>query len=242
MLEEIFNWADVITYPLKDKVELYRRVTELRLLGLKQLVQEGSTELFGKKVLGKGTVGIVVKGVFVGGIRVSVKIRRMDASRPSLLGEARILAEINLSGIGPQLIAASRNFLVWEYVDGIPIDKWILECSPSDLFNTLKLVLIQLWILDKIGVAHNELSRFSNHILVQKDGKPVIIDFESASYHKFRANIPQFLSFLLNENSKTARIIREKLAISPPREKVRDLLRYYKKGSVTLEDILDLLQ
>jgi putative serine/threonine protein kinase len=242
LLEEIREWAQIITYPVPYSEELFRRVTEFRMLGIKRFIEEGGVEVLGKRVLGKGTVGIVVRAEFIGGTSVAVKIRRLDASRPTLLREARILHKINALNVGPRLIAASRNFLVWKFVEGVPLDEWILKSSATEIRLTFSLILSQLWTLDRIGVAHNELSRFKDHILVQRDGTPVIIDFESSSENKFASNIPQFLGFLLNENSRLARILYEKLGVKKSREEIVQTLRNYKKGRASLYDIYALLE
>ncbi|MEZ0345431.1 MAG: serine/threonine protein kinase [Infirmifilum sp.] len=242
MSAEIFEWSRIITYPFYSWEDFVSRAVELQLLGVKRLFQEGKVEVFGKRVLGKGTVGIVVKAQFVDGTLVSVKIRRSDASRSSLLHEARILLKVNSVGVGPRLVAYSRNYLIWRFVNGVPIEAWITKCSSQELRQTLKLILEQLWILDQIGIAHNELSRFKEHVLVQNDGKPVIIDFESSTENKYRTNIPQFLGFLLNERSLTSKITREKLSIEVARDKLITILRSYKRGIATIKDILTLIE
>jgi len=242
VFKEVHGWSRVLVYPSLDAEATVRRVVEMKLLGVRRLIEEGRVDIFGKKVLGKGTVGIVVKAVFSGGLYVAVKIRRTDASRETLLKEARILRLVNSVKVGPPLRAFSRNFLVWDYVDGMPLDEWAITASASELRRVIRLVLEQLWRLDTIGVSHNELSRFKDHILVGKNGTPVIVDFESATTGKYYSNLPQFLSFLLNEKSKIAEIVLSKLSFTAKRDELIDALRCYKKGATGIEDILSLLR
>ncbi len=241
VFEEMLKWLPVITYPSFDRNIFARRITEALLLGIRRFLEEGRVDIYGKRIIGKGTVGIVVKAVFAGGLHVAVKIRRVDASRETMLNEARILRLINSHNIGPRLRAYSRNFLVWDYIDGMSLEEWARLSSREELGRTLRLVLEQLWMLDMLGVAHNELSRFKDHVLVRKDGIPVILDFESASTGKTRSNIPQFLSFLLNEMSATSRIIVDKLSLNPEREKIISILRMYKRGEAGIDEVLGIL-
>ncbi|WP_218042121.1 hypothetical protein [Infirmifilum lucidum] len=237
----MFRWLPVIAYPSFDRNAFARRVTEALLLGIRRFLEEGRVDIHGRRVLGKGTVGIVAKAVFAGGLQVAVKIRRVDASRETLLNEARVLSLVNSHNIGPRLRAYSRNFLVWDYVDGMSLEEWARLSSREELEKTLRLVLEQLWILDILGVAHNELSRFKDHVLVRKDGVPVILDFESASRGRSRSNIPQFLSFLLNEMSATSRLIIDKLSLNPERERIISTLRMYKRGEAGIDEVLGIL-
>lgn len=239
--QEVFRWARVVAYPHGDRELLQRRFTELRLLGVTQLLEEGRVDIYGLRVLGKGTVGLVVKAVYVDGSTVAVKIRRTDASRDSLLREAEILKFVNKVGVGPRLRAASRNMLVWDYLDAVQFEEWIASRPSREVCHVLLELLHQLWLLDRLGVAHNELSRPTEHVLVTKEGKPVLVDFESASLNKFRANISQFLSFLLNEHSRVAGILREKVPLKVAREELVTVLRNYKKGLATLEDVSEIL-
>ncbi|MEM5825081.1 MAG: hypothetical protein QXX58_01455, partial [Thermofilaceae archaeon] len=52
----------VLTYPAFDRESAARRLVELSLLGVDELAFEGPVELWGLRVIAKGTVGIVVKG------------------------------------------------------------------------------------------------------------------------------------------------------------------------------------
>lgn len=215
----------LLTYPIFDRRVAAQRIVELWMLGVDELVFEGSTEIFGVRVIAKGTVGIVVKGVR-NKAEVSVKIRRLDANRLSLMPEAEKLRLANSVGVGPHLLAASRNFLVWKYVEGYPIEEWGLAAPIESLRVVVRELLKQALALDQIGLVHMELARLGDHVLVTPQLNVVIFDFETASISSGKSNVTQIAQGLIvRENPLSARV-REALNIT--REEALKILRKYK--------------
>lgn len=232
----------VICYPIIDRECANRRIIEAKLLGILDFIFCGKTEIGGVKILGKGTTSIVLKGIYLGNIRVAVKVRRTDANRPSVIREAKILKITNMYGIGPSVLAFSRNMLVWKYIRGLSFEEW-LQSSPQKnvLKKVLKEIVFQLYMLDKIGVSHNELSRPENHIIISlPEWKPYIIDFESATIKKDASNLTQFLNFLIKPRSKIGAIIRDALEIQADRKYLVNVFGIYKKTK-NLDPIMDIL-
>jgi predicted Ser/Thr protein kinase len=63
--------------------------------------------------------------------------------------------------------------------------------------------------LDAIGLDHGQLGGKGKNILVKKNGKPIIIDFEKASDHRRVHNQTQLEAFLFkNPHSGIAKRIR----------------------------------
>ncbi len=98
--------------------------------------------------------------------------------------EARNLKVANARGIGPALVGmdAPAKLIVMEYIDGIPLEKW-LQKNKSKL--KLKKILVQLRdqarVLDVLGLNHGQLGGKLHNILVRKNNRVAIIDFEKAS-------------------------------------------------------------
>ena len=219
----------VICYPINSVECINKRIVEASILGLKKFVFKGESELNGVKILGKGTTSIVLLGIYVGGLKVSVKIRRTDANRFSVRKEAEVIEKINRHGIGPRLVTYSRNFLVWKYIEGLSLDKWILAHRHSEeLREVLQKIILQLHVLDRMGVAHNELSRPHGHIIITRNKEVYIIDFESSTLKKRAYNVTQFLGFLLNPRSSLSILISKSLKIDA--DSIRNSLKKYKES------------
>lgn len=229
----------VLAYPSGDRGVARRRLAELQLLGVEELLFEGPVELWGVRVVAKGTTSIVLKGIALGSV-VAVKARRLDSNRPSLLREAEMLKLANSVGVGPRLLAASRNFLVWPFVEGTPIEEWLLEARPSELRRVVRDLLRQAAALDEMGLAHKELSRLRGHVLVAPGPRPVIFDFESASTSSSKSNVTQLAQALFLRRSPLCERVRD--AFSAAREEVIEALRAYKRsGSLRPLEELGLL-
>jgi len=232
------KWCAVLCYPSPSYRCCVRRLVELRLLGVLELLEEGGIKVGEVSVVGKGTSAIAIKAVHRSAGAVLVKVRRLDSRRSSLLGEAAALSLANSVGVGPRLIAYSRNALVREYVDGVPLVEFALgSCGGEELREVFKNLILQLAALDSIGLMHNELARFENHVLVERTSlRPVIIDFESATLSKSRSNVTQLLGFLMNK-SGFAQALRECTGIRLPAEALRGILKRY-KNERNVEELL----
>ncbi len=225
MLRE--RWCLILCYPTPSRECCVQRMTEMRLLGVSHLLEGGATEIQGIRVVGKGVSSVVVKGVLFDGRVAALKVRRQDSRRESLLGEAAALAEANKVGVGPRLYAFSRNILVREYVEGVPLREFASRGDRESLRIVLSELARQLARLDSVGLAHNELARFEDHVLVVEEKLlPVIIDFESATFNPRRSNVTQFFSFLLRRGAYGE--LKSSLGVGLPEESLRALLRSYK--------------
>ncbi|ABL77776.1 putative serine/threonine protein kinase [Thermofilum pendens Hrk 5] len=221
-----------------------QRAVELSMLGVHSLCLVGSVELGSLRVIGKGTTSLVVKGLARSGV-VAVKIRRTDANRVSLLREARILESVKELGVGPRIRCASRNFLVWDFINGVDFAEWVEKvASREELETVLEKLLTKLFLLDQHGIVHAELSQPSNHILVDLERlEPVLVDFESASLDSQKSNLTQFMGFLVNKGNPLSEKLRKSLGLDDPLkiENLKKLLKAYKlsRDSESFREILD---
>ena len=191
------KYSRFITYPLKDAEEARSRVQELSAIGVSKLHFEGSTMLDGVPVLGKGCVGLVVQAT-LDNVPVALKIRRMDADRPSFQEEGRLLRLANSVDVGPRLITVTRNFLVMELITGLPLFKWVEQNkSRRQVKGVLRGLLQDCFKLDLIGLDHGELSHAPRNVLVNSKGRGCIVDFESASTSRRVANVTSLIQYFL---------------------------------------------
>jgi len=225
------RYAKILNYPAPDDLELDVRLRELAAAGVTAIRFVGPSKLEGIEILGKGCVGLVTQAVFEGKL-VALKIRRSDADRPSMLEEARLLRFANSVNVGPRLIGATKNFLIMQLFQGLPLFRWATAGPKPN--RAVKLVLSRLldscFKLDAIGLDHGELSHAPKNVLVGANALAAIVDFESASMVRRVANVTSLLQyFLYGHISRTLNTSR----LFPGRRKVvRALSQYKHEGSV----------
>lgn len=220
--------AFILCYPVPTMGCLNKRVVEASLLRVRRFLRQGKTLINSIPVIGKGTTAIVIAAEHVGGVLAALKVRRLDSNRPSMLREAYILRLANTVGVGPPFLAASKNLLLWRLVRGVSLLEWLKgKEDPEKVKKLFAQLLYQLYLLDKTGIVHTELSRPSGHILVEND-KPVVLDFESASLLSKKSNVTQFLSLLLKDTEYSV-LLRSYIPELPDKGKLRELLRQYKR-------------
>ena len=232
----------ILCFPNASEAESQSRLQELRSLGVAALEFSGTASLFGVgvPVLGKGFVGIVVIA-YLKGARVAVKIRRLDANRADLLHEANMLSKANSVDVAPKLIAASKNFLLMQLIDGELLPNWLkTNRDAAAIKKVLRDVLEQCFRLDQVGLDHGELSKAPKHLLVDKTEKVFIVDFETASIERKVANVPAVCQYLFAGNSSASKVLTEIFG-EKNRLDLIDILKAYKKNKTRacFERLLD---
>jgi len=192
--------AAVLCYPRPEASELRLRILELASIGVDTIELTGVKSIGRLRILGKGCVGIVVKA-WMHGEAVALKIRRIDADRPEMTHEATMLQLANSVGVGPRLLAQSRNFLVMEYIEGLLLHRWI-ELLPKigskrRVRRTVTKLLDDCFSLDQIHLDHGELSEAPKNVLVEEGDNPRIVDFETASDKRRPSNVTSIAQYLL---------------------------------------------
>jgi len=232
-------YSGIVCYPRGNSAS-EPRIRELECLGVSEVHFEGTSQIGRLHILGKGCVSVVVKVLTPRGVE-ALKIRRIDADRPSMRREAELLVLANSVGVGPRLSAQSDNFLLMELVVGQPFPRWVRSLPGKGRTERLRRVvsslLDQCSKLDRIGLDHGELSNLSKHVLV--NGRPTVIDFESGSTVRRPANVTAATQYLFIGGPLTKRIRRT--LRSPPAQELIPLLRAYKR-SYAKDDFLRLLR
>jgi putative serine/threonine protein kinase len=231
-------YSTILCYPRPTRKELTKRLKELQKLGIIAISFQGPKQLLNLHLLGKGCVGLVVLAC-TNGKKAALKIRRVDADRTTMQHEAQMLKKANSTSVGPKLLAASKNFLVMQYIQGQALERWLAHHRErKEKKKVFREILEQCWRLDHAGLDHGELSYAAKHVLVNRNGKPTIVDFETSSANRHPANvtaISQYL-FLSRPSQKTFRLPKN-------RQKLIDALRSYKKdrNRPNFEDVLKAL-
>ena len=219
-------YASILSYPKPDMSELRRRVVELQSIGVTALEFCGEKEICDLPILGRGCVGIVVVA-YANNRRVALKIRRIDADRSHMSHEAQMLKKANLVSVGPRLLKVSENFLLMQLVGGVLLPEWVKNAEEAPLRRVLHEVLEQCWRLDQVMLDHGELSRGQKHVIMSKEDKPFIVDFETASTNRKPSNLTSISQFLFI--SGISKSVYEKIG-EKNKKLIMDKLRKYKSA------------
>ena len=237
-------YSTIIGYPKATKKQIKTRIIELKKLGIRDVSFQGQTKIGSLNILGKGYVGVVVLSRIKNKL-VAVKIRRTDASRINMVKEAKFLKIANKAGVGPLLLAMSKNFIIMEYLDGKKISEWVNELKSKQdiklLKSIMKKILEDCYSLDVIGLDHGELSTISKHVVIGKS-KTTIIDYESASTQRRVSNVTSATQAICI-GSGISKIVR-KIYRMPSKNKIIKILRSYKQeqNRQNFEKILEVLK
>jgi putative serine/threonine protein kinase len=222
-------YASVICYPRSNPAMIQKRIDELQQLGVKALEFVGKTSASNVPILGKGYVGVVVIA-HVRGQRAALKMRRIDSDRVSLEREAELLVRANKVSVGPKFLAASKDFLLMQLVDGDLFEDWLqIHEDREPIRKVLVDILEQCWRLDEASLDHGELSRAPKHLLVDRTEKAFIVDFETASVERKVINVTSVCQFLFMGNSQAVKTL-VKVFGEKNRSELVSALKSYKKN------------
>lgn len=180
----------LLTYPLFNQGTFESRKKELLSLDINGIFSLGNLQLNKIFILGKGSVGLVTLARYKRKY-FALKIRRSDANRPNMYDEVVYQSLANSSGVGPFLVNFSENFILMEYVTGSNIIDWYgsARISKKRKLKCTAQILQQCYLLDSLKLDHGQLNRLDCHIIISKDDKPTILDFETSSTKRRVSNI-----------------------------------------------------
>lgn len=221
-------YIQVLTYPRVSLRTAQARIRQLGALGVEELIFEGKTKIGRLGLLGVGTVGLVVKAR-VGGTICALKIRRTDANRPNMDDEFRITTFANRIGVGVQVFQHTKDFMTMKLLEYEELYEWMKELSGpgarAKAREMVHMILNQCRKLDIADLDHGQLSNLRKHIVVA-EGRPWIIDFESAGTQRKPRNVTTAAQYIFI-GSRMSPLARRTLGIRDTSELVQ-LLRAYK--------------
>lgn len=198
-------------------------------LGVEALIFEGRAKIGRLGILGVGTVGIVVK-CSAGGSEYALKIRRTDANRPNLNEEYELTVLANRAGVGATVHAHERDFMLLKLLEYVELSDWLRqlrgEGSRKRAREMIHALLNQCRKLDIMGLDHGQLSNLRKHAVVA-EGRPWVIDFESASKERKPKNVTAAAQYLL-VGGKVSPSVRRTLGLRGTGRTLQ-LLRQYKE-------------
>ena len=149
-------------------------------------------ELRDFRFLARGHKGVVYVAEGAAG-RVAIKVCRDGGARQ----EERWLRRCNELDIGASLVSAEVDCVVMEYVEGPSIGE-ALEGAvpPSVLFKALRDLLGQCARLDERGIDKREMNRCQKHVIVSREGKSTLLDFERCQESAKPCNVTGLAQYL----------------------------------------------
>ncbi len=173
----------VLCYP-SGELECYlKRKKILEDAGVIELINEGSYEIDGFRVLGRGHSSVVVAVLLQRDLLAAAKILRTDSKRDDLTLECKLLARG--VPVTPAPLYCSPEIIVMEFIRGTPLKNaggLVKGCSDVALL-ALK-IIGAAYYLDVLGIDHKELSDPSSHVIITEKGHVKILDLETASLRR----------------------------------------------------------
>lgn len=150
--------------------------------------------------IGQGNRGVVYKAIF------NKQIVAIKYAKPHIIDKEWQILSILKGHYAPYPIYKDKDFIVMEYIDGIPLK----DITKPQYYEVIKLSLKGAYYLDTINITHNQLGRFYHILYYQNNIK--FIDFERSSNGK--RNILQIIGYYLMRDSnfdknKLLKIVKE---------------------------------
>jgi putative serine/threonine protein kinase len=215
---------EAICFPRPETTFCNKLIDTLTRHGVTHYINKGNLRIGKLMLLGKGWASNVFLAL-MGERIVAIKALRPGSRRISLLHEAATLIAASIINISPRVYSYNDLFIVMEYIKGKHLDEALESCS-----NTARTALVMrrlLWkafLLDMLGISHNELARPHRQVIVENNTlEPYIIDFESATVSRRPSNLTQIVGGILR-----SKVLSRAICIKGIDEKIKTLLKQYK--------------
>ena len=163
-------------------------------------------------LIGEGWRGKVFKGNFEGKI-LSFKVASEKIHKHSIQKEGQILKIVNKYSVGGKLYITGEDFIAYEYIEGVHLNKVLNEKNFKVLMSQL---LDQAFILDKLFIDKGEMHKPYSNVLVDENLKIYLIDFERSTRSLKPKNVLNLVQFITKGKEKNSKLI--------------DLLKNYKEN------------
>ncbi len=197
----LLNYLNGINSEFQKNLSAYLKKKGLKLE--KKIAKGHSSEIF-----------LVKKGKK----EFALKIEKTKSTRKNMAEkEVKNLRKANSVKVGPDLIDfdLKKKIILMELIKGKTFSEWLFSLKKKDkkkLEKFIKKLMVQAGKLDEIGLDHGQLAGRGVNIL-ERNGKPVIIDFEKASSKRKTHNKTVLEAFLFrNPESLIAKKVKEILS------------------------------
>jgi len=202
---------------------------------LKELEKKGITEI---KKIAKGHRGLIYKAKLKGKDIVIKKKRPESKAKARMKNEANWLKILNKKGIGPKFRFSNKDYFAYDYVEGIFLPLFIEKTNKVKIKKVLTEVMKQCFILDRLGINKEEMHRPLKHIIVDKNLKVTMIDFERMHKTKKPKNITQFMQYLSRDY--VMKLLRKK-GFKYNRKQLLNFAMKYKKD-ISAKNVIEIIK
>ena len=220
--------SNLLQYKLLEKKHIFFEDLFVYLIEKsKILIELEKRKLQNMKFFKKGNRGIVYTANY-NKKKVAVKIESQESKAfGRIANELKWLKILNKYKIGPRLLFGTNKYIVEEFIEGDLILGYIAKADRNKALSIIRNILEQCYKLDTLNVNKYEMHRPYKHIIFDKSGLPVLLDFERCKYTRDPKNVSQFVQFLTNK--RISEILPQKKIIIN-NDNIRNLARYYKSN------------
>jgi len=190
---------------------------------LKELEKKGITDI---QKIAKGHRGLIYKAQFKNKTIVIKKKRPESKAVGRMQNEAKWLKILNKKGIGPKFRFAAKDYFAYDYVEGEFLPLFLEKASKNKTKKVLTEIFKQCFILDKLKINKEEMHRPLKHVLIDKNLKVTMIDFERTHKTNNPKNSTQFIQYL--SKAPVMRLLRKK-GFKYNRKQLLNFAKEYKK-------------
>lgn len=174
----------------------------------------------------KGKRGLIYTGIYKK-TKVGVKIKNPKSEVPGRIQiEGHNLKIMNKLKIGPKLLKASNDYIIYKFVEGALFPEFLEKSTKKDTLSIIHQLFSQMRTLDKNLMNKEEMANPYKHIIITKKKKAVLIDFERSNKTLRPHNITQFVQYIISD--KISRQLTKK-GIRIDRKEILTLAQKYKK-------------
>lgn len=223
LAEQSFDFETLFVY-LVEKSEF-----------LKELEKKGISNI---KKIAKGHRGLIYKAQLKNKLIVIKKKRPESEAVGRMQNEANWLKVLNKKGIGPKFRFTDKDYFAYDYVEGTFLPLFIEKASKNKIKKVLTEIFKQCFILDKLKVNKEEMHRPLKHVLIDKDLKVTMIDFERTHKTDSPKNLTQFLQFIKRDS--VMKLLRKK-GFMYGRRQLLNFAQEYKKD-ISAKNVIEIIK
>ena len=179
--------------------------------------------------------------------KVVIKTERKDSDAIGRIeNEINYLKILNAKGIGPKLYFYDKKltYFVYQHIDGEFFPIWLEHAAKKNkalIKKIIKNVFIQCFRMDKIKANKEEMHHPYKHIIIDKNKKPIMVDFERCHKSIEPKNVTQFSTYMISDFM--VNLLKDK-GIKVNKEKMIKAAKAYKKkmSKVNLDKIVNLIK
>ncbi len=189
--------------------------------------EEFKKEVEGLELFSKGWRGYIYKGLWKGQ-KVAIKVAKDKERVYAIQKECKILKKLLGHKGFPQLLLCGEDFVVYIFIEGVPIDKKSLSLRERARVYIRVMELIK--VLDSLSINKDELHSLDKNTLLGEDGEVYMLDFERGSQKSQKLhNLTQFIQLLVREGFIE-------------RERAVDLGKRYSRGEDIYDEVVEVIR